>query len=211
MGDLTETVFLIDDDPRVLKSIARLLHTEGWLTRSFTSAEEFLAQHDRAVPGCLLLDLMMPGMTGIALQQELRRLGQSRPAIFLSGRAEISTCVSAMRSGAVDFLTKPVEAAKLIGTVRRALARDAELRAQASELHRLSERVASLTLRERQVLDGVVSGMLNKQIANQLGIVEKTVKVHRAHAVSKMGARSTAELVRMVDTLTFRAEVSGVV
>jgi FixJ family two-component response regulator len=201
MDKLTATVFLVDDDARVLKSITRLLQSEGWTTAAYCSAAEFLAQHDPAVPGCLVLDLAMPDMTGLGLQSALQDLGQCRPIVFLSGHAAIPACASAMKSGAVDFLTKPVEADALLDAVQRASELDIRQRAEADKLHRLNQRISSLTVRERQVLDGVVAGMLNKQIANQLGIVEKTVKVHRAHAVSKMGARSTAELVRMVHPL----------
>jgi FixJ family two-component response regulator len=207
MDKLTPTVFLVDDDARVLRSITRLLQCEGWTTRAYRSAPEFLEQHDPSIPGCLVLDLAMPGMTGLGLQKELQGLGQSRPIVFLSGHAAVETCALAMKSGAVDFLTKPVDADALLDAVQRAVDRDIGQRAESSKLDTLNQRISSLTIRERQVLDGVVAGMLNKQIANQLGIVEKTVKVHRAHAVSKMGARSTAELVRMVHPLTDKAGI----
>lgn len=199
MGKLSETVFLVDDDPRVLKALARLLVSEGWITQIYRSAREFLADHDATAPGCLVLDLLMPDMTGLDLQQELARLGQHRPIIFLSGRGDVPSSVSAMKSGAVDFLTKPVDGKALLEAVQRAVERDGRQRAQADRLHGLTARLATLTMREREVLDGVVAGLLNKQIAGRLGIVEKTVKVHRARAVAKMGARSTAELVRMVE------------
>lgn len=199
MGKLSETVFLVDDDPRVLKALSRVLASDGWIARPYRSAREFLAEHDVAAPGCLVLDLLMPEMTGLDLQQELARLGEHRPIVFLSGRGDVPSSVTAMKSGAVDFLTKPVDARALLEAVRRAAERDARQRAQADRLHGLTTRLATLTVREREVLDGVVSGLLNKQIAGRLGIVEKTVKVHRARAVAKMGARSTAELVRMVE------------
>lgn len=199
MGKLSETVFLVDDDLRVLKALARLLGSDGWTTRLYRSAREFLAEHDAAVPGCLVLDLLMPEMTGLDLQKELARLGQHRPIIFLSGCGDVPSSVTAMKSGAVDFLTKPVDASALLQAVRGAMERDERQRAQADRIHGLNARLATLTVREREVIDGVVSGMLNKQIAGRLGIVEKTVKVHRARAVAKIGARSTAELVRMVE------------
>jgi FixJ family two-component response regulator len=199
MGQLSETVFLVDDDPRVLKALVRLLASDGWTTRSYRSAREFLAAHDATEPGCLVLDLLMPEMSGLDLQTELARLGQHRPIIFLSGRGDVPSSVTAMKSGAVDFLTKPVDAKALLGAVRRAVDHDLRQRAHADRVHGLASRLATLTVREREVLDGVVSGLLNKQIAGRLGIVEKTVKVHRARAVAKMGARSTAELVRMVE------------
>jgi FixJ family two-component response regulator len=199
VGKLSDTVFLVDDDPRVLKALARLLTSDGWITQTYRSAREFLAEHDATAPGCLILDLLMPDMTGLNLQQELARLGERRPIIFLSGRADVPSSVTAMKLGAVDFLTKPVDAKSLLEVVRRAAERDVRQRAQADRVHGVAVRLATLTVREREVLDGVVSGLLNKQIAGRLGIVEKTVKVHRARAVAKMGARSTAELVRMVE------------
>jgi FixJ family two-component response regulator len=201
MAELNSMIYLIDDDRRVLNALTRLLQGEGWLTQAFTSARAFLDGYNPDVPGCLVLDLMMPEMGGLAVQAELQRLGECLPVIFLSGRAEVSACASAMKAGAVDFLTKPVEASLLFASVNRAVQRDAEMRIQGEQRRAISERMTSLTLRERQVLSGVVEGLLNKQIANRLGIVEKTVKVHRAHAISKLGAKSTAELVRMVYSL----------
>ncbi len=201
MSQLNNLIYLVDDDRRVLNALTRLLQSEGWLTAGFTSAGAFLEAHDPAIPGCLVLDLMMPEMSGLAVQAELKRLEQFRPVIFLSGRGEISACATAMKGGAVDFLTKPVEAPLLFAAVARAVERDIAGRAHAEQRRAISDRMTSLTQRERQVLSGVVEGLLNKQIANRLGIVEKTVKVHRAHAISKLGARSTAELVRMVYSL----------
>jgi FixJ family two-component response regulator len=198
MDKLTGTVFLVDDDPRVLKAMARLLGSEGWCTRTYRSAREFLADHDCGVPGCLVLDLLMPDMTGLDLQKELARRGDRRPIVFLSGRGDVPSSVSAMKSGAVDFLTKPVGSETLLAAVANAMEDDARQRAAASRTCGVRTRLSSLTARERQVLDGVVAGLLNKQIAGRLGIVEKTVKVHRARAVAKLGVRSTAELVRMV-------------
>lgn len=195
------TVFVVDDDPRVLRAITRLLSGDGWATQSFRSAKDYLAESAEAMPGCLVLDLVMPDMTGFDLQEELARLGQTRPIVFLSGRGDIPASVRAMKSGAVDFLTKPVEAAALLDAVRNAIERDAAEREAASQIQDVRERFSSLTSREREVLDGIVAGLLSKQIAADLGIVEKTVKVHRARAKAKMGARSFAELVRMVDVL----------
>jgi FixJ family two-component response regulator len=201
MDDMNSIVYLVDDDRRILTALTRLLESDGRVTQAFTSARAFLEAHDPEVPGCVVLDLLMPEMSGLALQHELQRLGRCRPVIFLSGRAGVPACASAMKAGAVDFLTKPVEAELFLATIARAVARDAAEREQAGKRRVLSDRMTSLTLRERQVLEGVVEGLLNKQIANRLGIVEKTVKVHRAHAISKLGARSTAELVRMVYSL----------
>jgi FixJ family two-component response regulator len=202
MDKLNQLIFLVDDDQRVLNALARLLLSEGWPTKAFTSAKAFLEAHDPEVPGVLALDLMMPEMSGLAVQSELQRRGECRPIIFLSGHAEISACATAMKSGAVDFLTKPVDAALLFATIAKAMEHDTAMRQRNARQRVLVDRITSLTGRERQVLDGVVEGLLNKQIAHNLGIVEKTVKVHRAHAISKMGAHSTAELVRMVYSLT---------
>jgi len=201
MDKLNSLVYLVDDDRRVLNALTRLLESDGWVTQAFTSARAFLEAHDPDIPGCAVLDLLMPEMTGLALQHALQESGRTRPVIFLSGRAGIPACATAMKAGAIDFLTKPVEASLLLATVARAVERDAAEREQIEGRRALSDRMTSLTLRERQVLSGVVEGLLNKQIANRLGIVEKTVKVHRAHAISKLGARSTAELVRMVYSL----------
>jgi FixJ family two-component response regulator len=201
MANLNSIVYLVDDDRRILTALTRLLESDGRLTQAFTSAQAFQEAHDPEIPGCVVLDLLMPGKSGLALQQELQGPGRCRPVIFLSGRAGIPACASAMKAGAVDFLTKPVEADLFLATVGRAVARDIAEREQADKKRVLSDRMTSLTSRERQVLEGVVEGLLNKQIANRLGIVEKTVKVHRAHAISKLGARSTAELVRMVYSL----------
>jgi FixJ family two-component response regulator len=201
MGQLTGVIYLVDDDRRIVNSLTRLLRGEGWLIQAFTSACAFLEAHDHEVPGCLVLDLMMPEMSGLAVQMELQRVGRDRPVIFLSGRAEIAACATAMKAGAMDFLTKPVEAPLLLAAIARAIQHDAAMREQAERRRAVTQRMTSLTQREHQVLGGVVEGLLNKQIANRLGIVEKTVKVHRAHAISKLGARSTAELVRMVYSL----------
>jgi FixJ family two-component response regulator len=195
------TVFVVDDDPKVRKAITRVLANDGWITRSFGSAKDYLTAHADDTPGCLILDLLMPDMTGLDLQRELARIGHIRPIVFLSGEGNIPTSVQAMKCGAIDFLTKPVESKALLDAVRRAMKRDASERAAARQIHDIQKRYSSVTARERQVLDGVVSGLPNKQIAADLGIAEKTVKVHRARAVDKMGARSTAELVRIVDAL----------
>jgi FixJ family two-component response regulator len=201
MANLNSIVYLVDDDRRILTALTRLLESDGHVTQAFTSSRAFLEANDPNIPGCVVLDLMMPEMSGLALQHELQRLGHCRPVIFLSGRAGIPACATAMKAGAVDFLTKPVEADLFLLTVARALARDTAEREKGVRRQALTDRMTSLTVRERQVLEGVVEGLLNKQIANRLGIVEKTVKVHRAHAISKLGARSTAELVRMVYSL----------
>jgi FixJ family two-component response regulator len=198
MGKVTETVFLVDDDQRVRKAVVRLFKHEGWLVEAFDSAAAYLKRHDRSIPGCLVLDLMMPGGNGLDLQRRLLDIGESRPIVFLSGEADVPSCAEAMKVGAVDFLTKPVDEHVLLAAVRKALALDAARRQSEAKASSVAQGLASLTARERQVVDGVVSGLMNKQIAWELGIAVKTVKLHRGRAAAKIGAKSAAELVRLV-------------
>jgi len=188
------TVYLLDDDESVLKSLTRLLIVEGYQVVSFNSPSKFLDAHDPLVPGCLLLDLLLPEIDGSAIQDRLQCHTFPRQIIFVSGAADIAQCAHVMKEGAVDFLTKPIERMPLLDAIERAMVRDRKLRAQAI----LGERLAALTRRERQVSEAVARGLTNKVIAYELGIVEKTVKVHRANAFAKLGVRSTAELVRLV-------------
>ena len=198
-GELTETVYLIDDEPRVLKALMRLLKSHGYVTKSFLSAQDFLADYDHSTPGCILLDLQLPGMDGLELQKVLLDRGSIHPITFLSGHGDIPTSVAAMKKGAVDFLTKPIDTKALIGAVEAALERNRKDRASATQRDEVQHRCGTLSQRERQVVDGVVGGLLNKQIAARLGITEKTVKVHRARAMSKLGCRSAVEMVRVVN------------
>jgi FixJ family two-component response regulator len=193
------TTFLVDDDPAVLKSITRLLNAAGYKTKSFLSPQEFLSSHDPAIPGCAIIDLVMSELDGLHLQQALIDAGSERPIIFLTGQGDISTSVRAMRAGAVDFLTKPVKREALFSAVVRAANVDAVTRRKRNESKSIGERVATLTHREREVLEYVIAGRLNKQIAASLGTVEKTVKVHRGRMMAKLGVRSVAELVRLAD------------
>jgi FixJ family two-component response regulator len=190
-------VWLVDDDPAILRALRRLLDAEGYASRAFSDAASFLAAHDAALPGCAVIDLGLPGLDGLALQDRLTAEGRACPVIFLTGQGSIPAAVRAMRSGAVDFLTKPVSAQDLLAAIRAALARDAETRARAAAGEEARRRVASLTPREREVLDLVVRGLLNKQIAAELGAAEKTIKVHRGRVMQKMGVRSVAELVTL--------------
>jgi FixJ family two-component response regulator len=190
-------IWLVDDDAGVLRGLQRLLDAEGFATRACPDAQAFLAAHDPALPGCAVVDLGLPGLDGLALQSRLQDDGQTRPIIFLTGQGTIPAAVQAMRDGAVDFLTKPVDAATLLSAIGRALARDADIRARHGADARLRTRLASLTPREREVLDEVVAGRLNKQIADRLGAAEKTIKVHRGRMMQKMGVRSVAELVTL--------------
>jgi len=197
MNSSMPVIAIVEDDPLLARALERLLREEGWQPRRFDSAEAFLAGHDPAAPGCLLLDVQLPGLDGLALQRRLN--GQAAPPaiIFLTGQGDIPMTVTAIKAGAVDFLTKPVDAARLVASVRAALARDREARAQAEQRRRF----ASLTPRERDVLDGLVAGKLNKQIAADLGIVEQTVKFHRARIMERMQAHTLAELMHLTARL----------
>jgi two-component system, LuxR family, response regulator FixJ len=186
-------VYLVDQDPVALRTTARLLRADGLAVREHASADGFLRDHDPQAPGCAVVDIGMPGLDGLVLQRDLQRA-----VVFVSAEGDVGQGVRAMKAGAVDFLTKPLEAGELLGAVRRALERDARERAVRRELARIRARLDSLTRRERQVLRQVVAGRLNKQIASDLGIAEKTIKVHRARAMEKMGAGSLAQLVREV-------------
>jgi FixJ family two-component response regulator len=193
------TVFIVDDEAPVRKALSRLLRAAGFVVAAFASPGEFLAQHDLHKPGCLVLDLMMPGIDGIELQRALARKGSVLPIIFLTGHGDIPKSVQAMKSGALDFLTKPVNDENLLASIRAAIKRDSVARREQAELFEIRARLALLTPREQEVLDHVVTGKLNKQIADDLGVVEKTIKVHRARVMEKMKVQSVAELVRLVE------------
>ena len=191
------TVFLVDDDAGVLKALSRLLHTKGYETCAFTSAQEFLEEHDPARPGCAIFDISMPGLDGLALQQIFKTGGHQRPVIFLTGKGDIPKTVQAMKAGAIDFLTKPVKNMVLLDAVARAEAADARVRQGLAELTVIEAKIASLTPREREVLSHVIAGRLNKQIAADLGTAEKTIKVHRGRMMDKLDVRTVADLVRL--------------
>ncbi|HSB82282.1 MAG TPA: response regulator transcription factor [Candidatus Methylomirabilis sp.] len=193
------TVFVIDDEASVRKAVARLLRSAGHQVETLGSAEEFLRRPHYDGPGCLILDVKMPGQSGLELQQALARAGYHLPIIFVSGRSDISISVKAMKAGAVDFLTKPFQHTDLLRAVDVSLAKDQEARASRAEVQDIQQRLQTLTAREREVLSLVVSGRLNKQIAYELGISEKTVKVHRARVVEKMHSDSVADLVRLAE------------
>jgi FixJ family two-component response regulator len=195
------TVFLVDDDPAVLKALARQLRSAGYRAETFEGAEAFLNHYEPQRPGCLLLDLAMPGLDGLELQRRLREADCGPPIVFLTGQGDIPAGVRAMKSGAVDFLTKPVAEEALFAAIGEALARDAECRRARDELARVRTCLASLTPREHEVLEGVVAGKLNKQIAAELDTAEKTIKIHRARVMAKMRAGSVAELARLIERL----------
>lgn len=191
------TVYIIDDDASVRKHLSRLIRSAGLEPRSFDSADKFLARRDWNRPACVLLDLSMPGMNGLALQDELRRRGKAMPIVFVSGRGSVPLATQAMKAGAVDFLEKPLQADRLVKVVGEALALDRRQCAQSAARAEVSARHATLTRREREVMTHVVRGRLNKQIAADLGISEKTVKIHRGRVMEKMAAESVPDLVRM--------------
>ena len=193
-------VHVIDDDEAIRKALARLLRASGHAAQTHESAEAFLARRDPASTGCAIVDLHLPGAGGLRLQSELAAAGAPCPVVFITGRGDIETSVRAMKTGAVDFLTKPVRATARLAAVSRALDRGAAEQAEQARRAELEHRLASLTPREREVLEGVVAGRLNKQIAFDLGMAEKTVKIHRSRVMQKMEADSLASLVRMVVT-----------
>ena len=192
-------VFLVDDDASVRKSLARLVKTAGYEAELFASVRDFLARAPYDGPCCLVLDVRMPGLTGLDLQEALRVAGQHLAIVFITGHRDVPVSVKAMKAGAVDFLTKPVDAETLLGAIRQAVARTLTDRRRQARVTEIRGRIATLTPREAAVFALVVTGMLNKQIGAELGIAEKTVKVHRARVMEKMQAGSLAELVRLAD------------
>jgi len=198
------TIFVVDDDPAVLKSLGRLLRSAGLRVETCNSPQDFLARHNPALPGCLVLDVAMPGLNGLEVQQALAAIGDERPIVFLTGHGDIPTSVEAMKRGAVDFLTKPVNAEDLLKAIHSAIVKDSVRRLERDEVEEFKQRLATLTPREREVLPYVISGRLNKQIAGELGTAEKTIKVHRARVMEKMKVQSVAELVRLAERLGIR-------
>jgi FixJ family two-component response regulator len=195
------TIFIVDDEEGIRRCLQRLLTAHDYQVRAFESGHHFLLEHDSTVPGCVLLDLALPGMTGLQVQDALRDAGIDRPIIFITGQGDVPSSVRALKRGAVDFISKPVGEAELLEAINVALERDSALREQRSATTQVQQRVASLTKREREVLLRVVTGRLNKQIAGELGTQERTIKVHRARVMRKMGVRTLADLVHLASRI----------
>jgi FixJ family two-component response regulator len=199
MSEAAATVFVVDDDKSILRALTRLLKAEGFAIETFSSPRDFLERPSHDGPGCLVLDLQMPGVSGLEVQEAVSGAGRALPIVFVSGHGSVPSSVKAMKAGAIDFLTKPFDDGQLLAAIRNGLARSVAMRAERSGLDDLRRRIASLTPREREVFPLVARGLPNKQIAGLLGTAEKTVKVHRARVMEKMGAGSLADLVRMAE------------
>ena len=198
-------VAIVDDDPSVRRGLQRLIRSAGWKVETFESAQDFLTRPLAIAPSCLVLDLQLPGLSGLDLQQRMADLGLDIPVVFLTGQGNIPASVKAMKAGAIEFLTKPVDEQNLLKAIEEAIERDRRTRQQQTEMHELRRRYESLTAREQEVMQLVISGLLNKQIAGELTITEDTVKFHRGHVMRKMCADSLADLVRMAENLGVRS------
>jgi two-component system, LuxR family, response regulator FixJ len=209
MKERPPTVFIVDDDDAVRGSLRLLLKSVGLAAATLSSAQDFLATYDPQQPGCLILDVRMPGMSGLELQQVLNLRGAIIPVIFITGHGDIPMAVEAMQQGAFDFLQKPFRDQDLIDRIQRALAKDQTGRAELQERSRIKQRLETLTAREREVLELVTSGKPNKIMAADLGVSQRTVEIHRARVMEKMGASSLAQLVRMVLDLKGGAETAA--
>ena len=198
-------IAIVDDDPSAREGLEALIRSAGWKVEAFASAQEFLGRPGAKAPRCLILDLQLPGLSGLDLQKRMAELGLEIPIVFLTGHGDIPASVQAMKAGAVEFLTKPFDEDTLLRAIEEAVARDRRTREQQEQIRELRERYESLTAREQQVMREVVSGLLNKQVAARLNITEFTVKIHRGHVMRKMRADSLPDLVRMAETLGIRS------
>ena len=198
-------IAIVDDDFSAREGLSSLIRSTGFEVETFASAQEFLARHGAEAPSCLVLDLQLPGLSGLDLQKRMAAAGLEIPIVFLTGHGNIAASVQAMKAGAVEFLTKPFDEQALLRAIQEAVERDRRARRQQAEMRELRDRYGSLTAREQQVMQQVVSGLLNKQIAAELNITEFTVKIHRGQVMRKMCAASLADLVRMADRLGIRS------
>jgi len=201
VSEAAATVFVVDDDGTVRKALARLIRSAGMTARTFPTAEAFLAENHTVPALCLVLDVRLPGLNGLQLQEALNRKGYPLAIIFITGHGDVPTSVRAMKGGAVDFLQKPFTGHELLDAIRRAVGRTRDAVAKQAESAEIQRRYDTLTPRERQVLSLVVAGLLNKQVAGELGAAEKTIKIHRGRVMAKMQAPSLADLVRMAGLL----------
>ena len=208
MTEEKAAVYVVDDDPSVRKALQRLLRSADYDAKTFASAPEFLDFTCPDIPGCLILDIKMPELSGLELQERISEKGISLPIIFITGHGTVPASVKAFKAGAMDFLQKPFKEGELLDAVFRAIEKHRRLRREQKEMKALHSRLETLTPREREVFSLVVSGLLNKQAAFDLGITEKTVKVHRARVMQKMGAQSLADLVRFAEKLGIRSSAS---
>ena len=199
-------IAIVDDDASVQRGLQRLIRSAGWKVETFASAQEFLARSRTELPNCVLLDLKLPGLSGLDLQKRMAEVGLEIPIVFLTGHGNIPVSVQAMKAGAVQFLTKPVDEQELLQAIEEAVERDRRTRQQQVEMSELRDRYESLTGREQEVMQKVISGMLNKQIAADLKITEDTVKFHRGHIMRKMNSDSLADLVRMAKDLAIPSD-----
>ena len=205
MREPNATIAIVDDDPSVREGLSSLIRSAGLQIETFASAQEFLARPGAEPPSCLVLDLQLPGLSGLDLQKRMAEVGLEIPIVFLTGHGNIPASVQAMKAGAVEFLTKPFDDKELLRAIQEAIERDRRTRQQHAEMRDLQDRYESLTAREQEVMQQVISGLLNKQIAAELNIAEYTVKIHRGRVMRKMHAESLADLVRMAEALGVRS------